>query len=930
VVWEESPETNKAAAVSMSQFAQTWLRSGPSVTSMVYVLLGLMVLVAGVGFWLIVGRGPRRRRALKRVKKRLQEGAWQQALDRVRQLARDGRASPSWQLRFRQAEAECLQFAGAAALREQQYEQSLDFQLQAAKLLGRDEGEAQRAVVEAMLSQARQLFVTSSGPDTYALHQLLGRVLGLQSRCPEAVFWIGLCHLRAGNDEQALAALEAARDANMVDPPLYLGGLLLRRGQPKDAIRFLTEANRADSNCPLVKWQLGTAILESGGDAQLGVRALQQVLSPRGLPLWSSHPARLWVEAFSENRSYVRKLAREHPYVCPLWGNDLSAMLRQCNLTLAQGLYQLGKYQEPADLYDRLLQESAPSVPVLRGLGLALARMERFDQAFKHLRAAHEMEEPKDRITAGYLALCGARGKPSRPEDKARNVAWAVQLVIQFTAPGDAEWVGLVSSIFAEARALTLPLTSDEQIYVCEHLVSIQATEPEAAEAYLQLAAEHPQALRADYAWLYCRAAQQHGLDDPRGLELFAHTFAGPAEAQAFFVSHEWDFTEVELAYLQLAAKHQPGQYPAVLGADYAKHGEALLLERSRKEQDTKNMDASLSWAEVLRRLAPQKARALDRLADLQYHRDNLAEARDLLEQACALAPRDVDSLRRLAVVQHQLGDRTACNATIRTALEQSTGPIRAALAFLGARLALQPGPAPGGAATPTSADGDAGSRAAALEFLQICLQEDPRHANALTLTAALRSLGGDRQGLAALAPAMQQLDNDEPRFHYLAALCSLAAGSYSAALDSCRRAAKDAKFAVESSYVAGWVHVYRHDPKAAAEALRAVANAADSPSAAHAQALLGGIRFHQDAHEEAIQWWGTLDPRQRAAWRLVEPLQHTVLLSALDALQSGKYEHAAERIREAGKLGLRDRRLGSSLNLALVKTGQQLLNDNT
>src|SRR5262249_36336101 len=161
------------------------------------------------------------------------------------------------------------------------------------------------------------------------------------------------------------------------------------------------------------------------------------------------------------------------------------------------------QFQEAADVFGKLLQEGAPSLPVLRGLGLALARLGQYDTAFKHLRTAHEMEDPKERSTAGYLALCGARGKPTRPEDKVRNVAWAIRLVDQFTAPGDVEWAGLVNAIFAEARALGLSIDANDQIYLCEHLLSVRATDPMAAEAYHHLAGTHPEDLRAEYAWLF-------------------------------------------------------------------------------------------------------------------------------------------------------------------------------------------------------------------------------------------------------------------------------------------------------------------------------------------------------------------------------------------------------------------------------------------
>ena len=40
----------------------------------------------------------------------------------------------------------------------------------------------------------------------------------------------------------------------------------------------------------------------------------------------------------------------------------------------------------------------------------------------------------------------------------------------------------------------------------------------------------------------------------------------------------------------------------------------------------------------------------------------------------------------------------------------------------------------------------------------------------------------------------------------------------------------------------------------------------------------------------------------------------------------AGRYEQAADRLREAGRLGLRDRRLGPLLTLSLVKAGQKLL----
>lgn len=910
----------------MPSFPLSWLGVSPPVAAILCGGIGLLVMLGG---WLVFGSGPRRRRGLNRVERLLQASDWNGALQ-LAQALRQGTMSVHWRARVRRAEAKCLQAAAAAAWKEKQYEQSLDLEFRAGQLLGRSEVEVRSGVIEAMLAEARRCFAASAGPDTDPVHQLLGRVLGLESTCLEAFFWKGLCHLREGNHEQAVAALNAARGSDtttpsaVVDPSLYLGGLLLRLGQPKDALRYLTEANRIDGNCPLVKWQLGAALLAVVGDASLAVRALQQVLSPRGLPLWTQNSGRLWVEAFPENRSYVRKLAAQHAYVCPLWGSDLPVIVRQVRLALGQGLYRLGKFQDAADLFNRLAQESAPSLPVLRGLGLALARLERYDEAFKHLRMAHELEEPKDRITAGYLALCGARGKPSRPEDQGKNVSWALRLLTQFTAPGDTDWVQLVSTIFAEARALAVPLEADDQLYLCEHLVSVAAADPQAAAGYLQLAVEQPQAMRPEYAWLYCRAAQVHGLDDPQGVELFARTFAGRAEAQAFFAQHNWGFAEIEYAYLERAAKHQSGQFPAVLGPDYPAHGELVLLERAQREEAAGNSDAALHWTDVLHRLAPHNAKALDRLGALHYHRGNLPAARELLQQWQTIEPQSATPLVRLAVIQHQLGETDAWRETIRRGVQQAHGAARAAAAFLGARLAIT---RPADGVSPSaSLDRDPVAMRTALEFLGIARHADPERADVLWLSAAIRTLLADRDGLAAQASDMQNPDVTDARYHYLAAICHLAAGNYAVTLDACRRAAKEPALAVESSYVVGWAHLHRQDARAAADALRPVAKTADSPSAAHAQALLAGIRFHQGAADEAIACWQALSPQQRSAWQLTQPLQQTVFLTALEALQAGRYEQAVERIREAGKLGLRERRLGALLSLALVKAGQKLL----
>src|SRR4029077_2469346 len=140
------------------------------------------------------------------------------------------------------------------------------------------------------------------------------------------------------------------------------------------------------------------------------------------------------------------------------------AVTRQGRLALAQALYRQGSFQDAADLFGKLLNETPPPAVLLRGFVLSLARLGRYDQAYKHLRTALEQEEPKDPFTAGYLALCGAMGKPTQPEDKPRNVAWAIRLLARSPVPGNAEWAGLISAVQAEARGLNMPLGVEDQL----------------------------------------------------------------------------------------------------------------------------------------------------------------------------------------------------------------------------------------------------------------------------------------------------------------------------------------------------------------------------------------------------------------------------------------------------------------------------------
>lgn len=916
-----------------------------------YGTIALAVLLLLVGAWLLWGAGPRRRRGLRAARKALKAGDWQDALAQLQAIRAIGTPSASWVKTFDQFEAECLRSAAEAAIDEKKFEQALEYGQRAAHILDEPEHEFRLNVQNAMVREIRRLF--SKPGETNATIDLIARTLKIQAPCREASFWLSMCMLRNGMTEQGLTHLQTARTgvaksfsiedgfteqaapdappappSTFIDPALYIGALLLRKGQAKESLRFLTEANRMDANCPFIKLQLGAAIVSAGGDTKYAVRALQGALGAKGFGMWREDPHRAWIEGFPENRSYVRKLASEFTFSCPVFGDDLKFLYRQGNLALAQGQFKLGNFAEAADLFDKVLKEGAPSLPVLRGLGLSLAKLGRYDDAFIHLRTAHEMEEEKDRLTAGYLALCGAAGKPSRPEDKLENIAWAVRLVTQFNAPGDPEWVGILNRIFAEARLNNIPLSSDDQLYLCEHLVSLKSCEPMSAQAFHFLMATEPALLRPEYAWLFCRADQEHDVGGEQTLALYNAMFAQAEAARAFYGEQGWDFDEVERMFLRRVAEKAPGRFPDVLGPDYTARGEQLLLAKAQHQEEAGDREAALATIEILVKLSPHNTSAMDRAAGLHYRAGRLEPAFALLEQWRHAQPAEPMPLVRQAVLLHQDGNDSAAFGKLRGAMDLAQGKRRANIAFLGARLALQSWlmPRPNQSVDP-------GTLAAVTDFLSDCLAHEPTHVDAQWCLAAVRWLQGDTAALAQQSDAMGDGATGDPRYHYLAALCHLLAGRPEAVLASCQRIAVPANtngmprhYAIEAGYLAALAHLALDQPGPAIDALKPLTFDPKSPTLPYAQAMLGEVLFRVERHDDAIGAWQALDAGKRQAWNLAEPLAQTTFISALESLQKGQYEESAEKLRQAGRLGYRDRRLGPLLLLALFKAGQQAI----
>lgn len=866
-----------------------------------YALVGLGLAIA---LWLIFGKSARRRRAWQRGQRRLRRGQWREALALADQARALGSLSPAWQASLDQLAGEAQRQASGQFLIEREYEKSLEHLEQASRLLGLREEDARGHIVAAMLGEVRRLVAAQqTGP----AQALIDRVLRLQPDCGEAAFWQAIGHLREGQPERARASLLAIQETGVFDPPFYLGLLDLRAGQANDALRRLGSAHRLDPHGPFINWQLGQAMIAAGSDPALALRALQRALGPKGLPSWAGRLDRAWAEGLpAPEKCYLRRLTEQHGFTCPLLGGDVAAMLRQARLALAQAHHRLGQFGAAADLARQLLGETAPTLPVLRTLGLALARQEQFDEAFKHLRAAFDLEDPKQPTTAGYLALCGALGKPVQVEDKVRNIVWAIGLLGQLTVTGDPDWAGIYARVLGEARSAgLLPAVADVR-RAAAALTSVAAVDSLAAGVYDDLA--ELSAATPEHGWLYCRAVQAHGVRGRHDLALFGLALQDAA-ARDYFDRHDWDFEDVQCLYLIRWSETRPASFPPELGPEPAPLARRLLLARSRRLEEASQIADARTTAVALARLLPDDAAVLDRLACLHFRGGDADQAVVVLDDWQARQPGDHRPWLRRAILEQGRGQRPARTLAIQQALGLAKGLERARVAWLAAQLAL--------------ADRD--NDREALTYLGECLREQPAHGPALACLAALRWQAGERPGLADQSAAMRQPAGDAA-FHYLAAVCHLQAKDYEAALAAAQQAASEPALIQEARCLLARAQLGLGAADSAVAHLKMVATDADCLSVDSARALLGGLRFQGGDCEDAVHWWQQVPASRRADWQLDEPLRAGMFLAGLTAYHQERFEESAQRLREAGRLGCRDRRLGGLIQRALFKAGQRLL----
>jgi tetratricopeptide (TPR) repeat protein len=879
-----------------------------STLTVIYAAAGLIILaaLAAAGWLTLVRRRTRPERELAAARQRLDRGDWSGALELLRALRPDNAVPPApWHDQLRLLEGECLVAASESALGERRFVDASDRYREAAAVLGLTDDEVTRRVVEDMLAEARRLSLTE--PNAPALVELVGHILERQPACGEALFWRGLSFLRSGDTKSAVSDLSAAHAAAhglQVDPALYLGSVWLRDGQPREALRMLAEANKLAPQCPLVSWQLGAALLASGGDALLAIRALQKATGPEGLVRYLAEPIRLWIDtlpADSWTRNVVRRAGpHKARFVCPLGFDQLKTILAAARLALAEALVLCNRSVEAVPIFNELLRTD-DSLPIRRGLGLALAGLDRFDEALPHLQKASKLEQPPQPRTVGTLAVCLARASG----DRVNNVQKALALIAGQPVRADAIWARRAGAVFATAQSVGMTISPAQVAELAAVLVSSEAADRTAAAVYDLLALRDPGAVPAEAAWLYVRAAEREGVRLAQDDELFDRAFRNRRGLASFFDVREWDFAAAERLYLTRWAERHPGTFPAAPGPNYAAQAETALVSDSRRLESQGHVENAHSVARLALKLAPNSVQAHDRLAEMAFRRGHVAESIDWLRKWEALHSTDPVPVARLALIEHAQGRTEVARTTMGRALGLARGPARGPLALAAARIALA-----------------AGRRDDALRLIEECLTVDSTNSVALSARAALLCTARAPADLAKIVEPLAAVEAGDPWFHYLVAASAFLGGHDALATDRARLCAGFPETAAEGRHLSALLHSRHGRTTEATALLRQVITGPPGATLEHARALRGQLAWRAGDYAEALRAWQPLPAARLKAWHLDAVVPATAFVAGLQAIRAGHLDDAAKWLRAAARFGYADPRLDALLAFASMPPG--------
>jgi tetratricopeptide (TPR) repeat protein len=857
----------------------------------VLTLLVSAALFVGALLWVIRPGGipllasltPREWR-LRQARQALKEGRWREAFATAGRLR--ATAPPAWIARLAHFEGECLCRAAECALRGGQYRDALEFMRGAGDRLGLPEHEFDRRVVDLILAEVRRR--VSADPAADAVPHLCGEALRVMPGEPEASFWLGLHHLHRGQAEPARAALQQAlADPRVADGPLYMGVLLVRTGHVREGLRWLSQAARLAPECPVVQWQLGEVVLQSGGDPATAVKALEWAAGPNGFARYAAAPHKIWS---GMPRSWLAAVARRSPVPCPFGLDQPNFAQVAARRSLAAALARADRFADAANVYYQAVAGGDDAPEVRRGLGLALARAGLYDDARPHLESAWRSEDPPHAPTVGYLALCTARAAAPTAEHRAANLAAAVELMAAVERPADPEWVRLTRELFRDACMAGVHLAPRVLDVLARGFATNDATDPTAVDVYDRLAAAGAD-LPFDVALTYVRAAVERGARAPRDAALFDRAFAERDALRRTFVDRGWDFAAAERTYLTRWAEGHDGRYPDAPGPIYAAVAEAFLISESRRHAAEGQPEAAGAVLALARRLGPNRPLTLDRLAELADRHGDPDAALELLRTWERLHPADVRPPTRAALIDLREGRVDEALAWLAESTSRATGPARVRLLLLTARVALAAG-------QPKAAD----------ELVGQARQLAPADAEPLLLDAALAWQRRDTGRLARLAGPLRQVAGDDAVRTLLAAVAAFAAGDGAAAHAAAESAAASPPVSAEAAYLRALLLAGQGQ---VVEARAALVPAEGGRTAAGAHALAARLDWEGGKYDAARSALRAIPAERRRAWGLDRPAGAAAFLAAAAELRAGRYSKALKLFREAREGGLEHERLG-------------------
>jgi len=475
---------------------------------------------------------------------------------------------------------------------------------------------------------------------------------------------------------------------------------------------------------------------------------------------------------------------------------------------------------------------------------------------------------------------------------------------MQFNAPGDPEWIGIVNrNLFAEGAPARNPLTSDDQLVSVRTSAQREIVRRVVRTSVSPPDGERPALVIPEYAWLYCRATSNSTSAARKRSRCIRSRSADPSR-RGVFRRPGVEFRRRRVDIFEADGRAGARAVPEILGPEYSQRGEELLLERARELEAADQRDAGLAdRRDTHSPMSPPHASAWTGAAALQLpRRTPRTRLRVARSMASSARQRSVPARSQALILQSAKKTMPPRSPScVRPFSFRAVGAAPtshfSALGWCSRAICILPEPNQVPETAPQSALSD---------FLSECLASDSHHPQALwTLAARAGWKGHDRPGGAKAArcrtPASptRAITTSPPCGH-------LAGNDFDAVLSACERAAKfgapppgaqrrDTTIQCRAgSGLSGGAGPDRHAPARRRcrrpHAAHQCRGQSDVPACAGA---LGQCAVRRRASRRSDSGLADLGCPIASAMGPIEPMTQTMFISALESQQRGEYEQA-------------------------------------